>query len=314
MRYNPPGVTKALSIRAPVARVQRSGRFCRLAISAPALAERAEPGRIVTLLPASLAGIAPGFSPEGRPILLKRPFGIHRLLDPEGRPWRPGKPRAAFEVLVEAKGPSSRMIAALGPGDEVEVLGPLGRPLEPPPPGATALLVAGGIGAAPLLFAGSEFARAGIRTVLLLGVRDEPPVALGKGPARRLGDVSLDCDAPDFESEGVRSYVADEKKGEGRFPGLVTGLLEAFLGADRPEKPRVYACGPWPMMRAVAGICARRGIPDWHLLEEVMGCGIGICVSCIVPIKADGAPAGRRKVCVDGPAFRGADVDWEGKP
>ena len=294
--------------------MERSGRFCRIAIAAPALAERAAPGQIVTLLPAALAGIAPGFSPEGRPILLKRPFGIHRILGPEGRPWRPGQPRAAFEILAEIKGPTSRTLAALGPGDDVEVLGPVGRPLPPPPPGGTAVLVAGGIGAAPLLFAGSEFARAGIRTVLLLGVRDEPPVALGKGPARRLGSLVLDCDAPDFEAEGVRSFVADEKGGDGRFSGLVTGLLEAFLDADRPANPHVFACGPWPMMRAVAGVCASRGIPDWHLLEEVMGCGIGICVSCVVPVKGPNGATGQRKVCVDGPAFRGADVEWGGKP
>lgn len=308
-------MSKAISLRAPVVENLRFETFCRLTIGAPEIARRAEAGQFVNLLPAALSGPAPAFADGGRPLFLKRPMSVHRIAGPGGATWRPGMEKAAFDVHLEAIGPGTKALFDLRAGDEVDVLGPLGRGYDlRDPPFETAAMVAGGIGVAPFVHVAQELLALGKMPVLLLGVSGAPPLPVSRVPARRLRGRDLTVSSPWWDALGVPVHVASIRRDEGCLPGLVTDLLEAYLDEAGPRSPAVFSCGPWPMMRAVATLCARRGVPDQHLLEEVMGCGVGICVSCVCPVRGEGGALAHRKICRDGPAARGCDVLWEARP
>ena len=220
-----------------------------------------------------------------------------------GRDERPFLPRAfsvlrsrpapagdalEHEFLLEDVGPGTARLAELVFGEELWLTGPLGRGFAAPDAdrAATALLVGGGVGIAPLAIWQDELQAAGADVRALLGFRDAAHAA----GAALLADPRVATD--------------DGSVGQ---PGLVTELLEAALaaaptGAARP--PTIYACGPPPMLEAVRRICVARGVPAQLALEAPMACGFGACYGCVVPT-ADG---GYKRVCVDGPVFAATEL------
>lgn len=211
-----------------------------------------------------LAGARGWGGEDGRPYL-GRAFSVCRA--------RPGR----LEFLIEAIGPGTGHLAGLGPGDAVWVVGPLGIGFEPPPAGARALLVGGGIGIAPLVIWAEALdgpARA------LLGFRD---AAHAEAAALLPGD---------------RAIATDDGSG-GAHHGFVTELLEAELASS----DTVYACGPPAMLEAVRSTCVERGAEAQLALEAGMACGFGACFGCVVATST-----GFRRLCVDGPVVRAADL------
>lgn len=191
------------------------------------------------------------------------------------------EPTERIEILLKRVGPGTERLGSLRPGDEVTVHGPLGRPFEVVEGATVHLLVAGGIGIAPLL----PLARvlAGRRTLLLFGGRsaaDHP----GAGDFEGLAEVRL---ATDDGSVGHR--------------GLVTELLSEVL--SREARPAVYACGPEPMLARVARMCREASVPGQLSLEAPMACGYGACLGCVVATRD-----GYRRACRDGPVFRAEEV------
>jgi len=271
-------------------------------MSAPdvaATAQPAEPRRTV--------------APFGRRVVRverSRDLGAYRLLacaDPGGPVPRPGQfymlatvngwgggederpllPRAfshmghaagELSFLLEDVGPGTRRLAALGPGEELWLLGPLGQGFGPAPPGRRALLVGGGIGVAPLLALRDEL---GVGARTLFGFRDA---------AHARGFV---------DEAGMRIATDDGSHGHA---GLVTELLRAELDAD--PAAAVFACGPPPMLEAVRAECAQRAVPAQLALESGMACGFGACFGCVVPTRN-----GFIRVCVDGPVVDAADLE-----
>jgi dihydroorotate dehydrogenase electron transfer subunit len=204
-----------------------------------------------------------------------------------GADERPYLPRAfsfarvregTLSFLVEAVGPGTERLAELEPGEDLWLTGPLGLGFERPERGA-ALLVGGGIGAAPLLCWQDDLLAAGpgaAEPTVLLGFRSAE-----HAEARRLfaGDPRV---ATDDGSIGP--------------PRLVTELLRQSL--DEAVDATVYACGPPPMLEAVRALCAERGAPAQLALESGMACGFGACFGCVVPTKH-----GYVRLCVDGPVL-----------
>jgi NAD(P)H-flavin reductase len=178
------------------------------------------------------------------------------------------------EFLLEDVGPGTRVLCSLEPGDEVHVLGPLGRGFEAPPAGCEALLVGGGVGIPPVAFFQERF---GGRA--LVGFRDEAH-ALG---AELMREAEV---ATDDGSVGHR--------------GFVTELLERELGGGG-RGLCVYACGPPPMLEAVRVMALARDVPAWLALEAPMACGFGACFGCVVATHD-----GYKRVCLDGPVFEAA--------
>jgi dihydroorotate dehydrogenase electron transfer subunit len=249
-----------------------------LALEAPVVAERVEPGQFVMIRTA-----------DGQDPLLRRPFSVFEIL--RGDAGRP----TGFTVLCKRVGVGTTRLYGATPGQVLSCLGPLGRPFTLVDPPHEAWMVAGGVGLAPFATLAEGLRDRGCRLTLFYGAR-----------------TSTDLFALDlFERLGVRLVLATEDGTRGTH-GRVTAPLAAALDDAAPDLPvMLYACGPEPMLAAVAGLAAQVGRPSELATERTMGCGMGGCFSCVVRVKS--ADGGTRYVrsCLEGPVFRGDDLVWE---
>ncbi len=193
-----------------------------------------------------------------------------------------------LDFLIEGVGPGTDRLCELEPGERVWVNGPLGNsfsmPRELSDDAAGAILVGGGIGIAPLALWRKALAAGNVPARVLLGFRDE-------AHSGGLDDLFACCEvalASDDGHIGHRGYVTD--------------LLATMLEGDDAGSAVVYACGPPPMLDAVASLCSSRDVVCELAMESPMACGYGACYGCAVP-KPDG---GYMRLCVDGPVVRGA--------
>lgn len=241
----------------------------RLRLEAPQIIDRAVPGQFVMAGP-----LRPGcYDP-----FLNRPLSIHR-----------GVGGGQLELLVGVVGRGTRMLASLQGGAVLQLLGPLGRGFSVPPDADPVLLVAGGLGVAPLVFLGERLAAAGRRPLLLMGAASQGGL-LAAMPLQRAG----------LE---VRQATDDGTAG---FHGTVVDLLEHVLEKLRADPARAYlaACGPLAMMRAAHRLAYYRRLALEVSLESRMACGVGACLGCSLFL-ADGRP---HRVCADGPVFDSREV------
>lgn len=256
-----------------------STEYSVLGLAAPEIASLAEPGQFVMLKPS--AGVDP---------LLRRPFSIFEVLrDAKGTP-------VGISVLNKRIGIGTSLIYDAAPGSRMGCLGPLGRPFEPVSPPAEAWMVAGGVGLAPFVTLSETLQARGTTARLFYGART----------ARDLTHVEL------FEQLNVQSILSTEDGSRGT-RGFVTEPLDAALSATAKSTDlRLYACGPTPMMRAVAKLAASYGRRCDVSLEQVMGCGLGGCYSCVVPARAaHGGPPHHTRTCIEGPVFDAQRIVWE---
>ena len=248
-----------------------------LALAAPEIARVAAPGQFVMVKPAT--GIDP---------LLRRPFSIFEILrDASDRP-------TGITLLNKRVGTGTTLLYSARPGDRVACLGPLGRPFVPVDPPELAWMVAGGVGLAPFATLTDALAARGTATTLFYGGRSRTDLFYVEY----------------FESRGVRVVLTTEDGTRGE-AGRVTAPLERALAAVAAEQPlTLYACGPTPMMQAVAKLGARSQRPAFVSLEPVMGCGLGGCYSCVVKVRR-GAGHHFVRSCIEGPVFDATSVVWE---
>lgn len=211
--------------------------------------------------------------------LLPRPMAIYRSFHAAGGP--------GVEILYKITGRGTSLLAEALPGQEVSIVGPLGRAFPRPGPAERVLIVAGGTGIASVFDLAAQLGSAHPLTVLL--------------GARNAGDLMA---VEDFESLGIPLQIATDDGSHGT-PGQVTDLLSAAL--ESRESTRVFACGPTPMMHRCAQLCADAGVPCVAALENTMACGFGVCLGCAAPL----VRGGYALVCRDGPAFDAASIDWE---
>jgi dihydroorotate dehydrogenase electron transfer subunit len=235
----------------------------------------AAPGQFVMLSPGG-RGSAPRCDP-----LLPRPMAVYRTGAAGGE--------SEVEILFKVHGRGTALLADVGPGARVALVGPLGTPFPDPPPGARALIVAGGTGIASVYELARRLHGRGVDVRVMLGART----------ASDLMGVS------DFAACGIELAVATEDGSRGE-RGLVTRLLEAALASA--DGAVVYACGPTAMMAATAAIAERSGSTCWVSLENPMACGFGVCLGCAAPTRSGGFAL----VCREGPVFSASDVAWEG--
>jgi dihydroorotate dehydrogenase electron transfer subunit len=231
--------------------------------------------------------------PDRSDPLLGRPFALYdTVLDPDRRP-------VALDVVYLVVGKMTGLLAQLRPGDRVETWGPLGNGFPDLDGLDRVALVAGGIGQTPFL--------AHVRE--LLGCR-----GYGGRPARRMvreaslyygvRTADLAAGAEDFRAAGAAVHLASDDGSLG-FRGFVTQLLETH---GPPQ--HLVGCGPEPMLRALARLAVRWGVPCHVSLETPMACGVGVCFSCVTRVKtADGWDY--RRVCIDGPVFDAAELAWD---
>jgi dihydroorotate dehydrogenase electron transfer subunit len=250
-----------------------------LTIVAPEIGGRVKPGQFVNLR-----------CGEDRAHILRRPFSVYRVHKRGG--WAP-----TIEVVFDIRGPGTKYLSQLRGYDPIDMVGPLGRGFSLPSRRAHCLLVGGGVGAAPLFFLADELRAAGHRVDFVLGARDSG-LLLNSIDVRRLASV-------------YRITTEDGSQGE---RGRVTDVLEDMI--DRCGSEVVYTCGPHPMLAAVSGACVERKIPVQVAVEEVMGCGYGVCLTCVMPVrsgkKGQQGEVTYARSCTEGPVFNGARVLWDG--
>lgn len=191
-----------------------------------------------------------------------------------------------LRVVFEVRGEGTAWLAGRKAGDRLNVLGPLGRGFDVS--GKKLLVVGGGIGVPPMLGCAKAAAGRGSEVYAALGFRD-------------MGHQMLTAE---FSRACAGMEVISDDGSTGR-QGFVTGLVAEYLALGGFDT--VLACGPKPMLRAVAGEAEKRGVECQVSLEERMGCGVGACLVCACKT-ADGHMA---HVCKDGPVFRAEEVDWD---
>lgn len=238
-------------------------------LKAPELARNSRPGQFVMIQ------IQSGSDP-----LLRRPISLC------------GAGGETVEILFQVRGRGTEIMAAWEPGHAVSVLGPFGNGFIMPADIQTAVLVAGGIGAAPLLFLAnvlsSEYNKVTCKFYFGSKTRMEADILSG------VADLMHAC-----------IHVTED--GSTELTGFVTDTLESFFnkGEIGAGGTYIYSCGPSPMLKKVALIATGFSIPCQVSLEAHMACGVGACLGCVVETKD-----GFKRVCADGPVFDSTSLDW----
>jgi len=235
---------------------------------------------------------------------MRRPLSIMRADAKAG--W--------IDILYKIVGPGLEALSTQPQGATISVMGPIGKGFVPSPGRPRTLLVGGGVGIPPMVFlAESLKARRDVRWSPLVLMGSEIPFPFQPRPSTILvpglpADV-IGC-MPLLEDWGVPSRLATLAGFAGCYDGYVTDLAAEWLGsldsAARAEV-EVFACGPTPMLQAVAKVARRFGVPCQVSLEEFMACAVGGCAGCAVPVVTEGGIAMKR-VCVDGPVFDASAV------
>jgi dihydroorotate dehydrogenase electron transfer subunit len=254
----------------------------RIRLHCPELARAIRPGQFVMIR-------LPGHNDP----LLGRPFALYdTVLDDAGQP-------IALDVVYLVVGKLTGLLAALRPGDRVEIWGPLGNGFPDFHYLDHIALVAGGIGQTPFL--------AHVRDLLgTRGYGGRPPRSMAQRASLYYGVRTADLAAgvEDFRAAGATVHLASDDGTLG-YPGFVTQLL-----ATHQPPQHLVGCGPEPMLRALVQLAGRWGVPCHLSLETPMACGVGICFSCVTRVRtAEGWDY--RRVCVDGPIFDAASLAWE---
>ena len=264
-----------VQVAGEVLSVKKMGAYLSMTVAAPGVAEQVRPGHFVA--------VAVG-GPETS-MLLRRAFSVFSASER-------GMYGGTVEFVFAVHGKGTEWLARRRQGDPVDVVGPLGRPFKVPKEPVTATLVGGGYGTAPLFSLAETLRGKGCRVDFVVGAATAERL-FGALEAKRI-------------SSSVAFTTDDGSAGErGRVSDVLPGVLE------RTRSDLVYACGPMPMLKAVAEIAAARGIPSQVAVEEAMACGIGVCMTCVLPVRGDDGVTRMARSCVEGPVFMGDQLRWD---
>lgn len=255
-----------------IANRQLTEEYFKIFLHPSEIAEVAKPGQFIEIK------VADSYEP-----LLRRPFSIHRIR---------GK---NLEILYEVVGKGTGILSQKKQGECLDVIGPLGNgfTLIPNTHNLASILVAGGIGIAPLLFLAEELVRSQKSEVtskflVLIGAKTKAEILCEK----------------EFKELGCEVKISTDDGSKG-FKGKVTDLLKYLLSTMNYELSTIYACGPHLMLKEISRISQKYDIPAQISLDEHMACGIGACLGCVVKTKE-----GYQRVCQEGPVFKAEQIVW----
>jgi dihydroorotate dehydrogenase electron transfer subunit len=234
---------------------------------------------------------------------MRRPLSIMRVEDD------------CIDVLYKVVGDGLRWLSSKRPGDSISILGPIGQPFRPSAERPNTLLIGGGVGIPPMVFL-ADYLRQdpGAWSPLAIFGSELPfPFELQTSSIKTPWlDSTVGATMPLLEDWGIPCRLASLSGFDGCYNGYVTDLAERWLSTltrDNLGKTEVFACGPTPMLKAVAVLAAKYKLPCQVSLEEFMACAVGGCAGCAVRINTPDGVAMKR-VCVDGPVFEAASVIW----
>ena len=256
--------------------------YFEIALSAPAIAKVALPGQFVNIK------VSNGLEP-----LLRRPLSIHRVSGNK------------IFLLYEVLGKGTEMLSEKKAGEYLDIIGPLGAGFSLHITHYTShILVAGGMGTAPLIFLAEKLAeiknqKSKIKTLVLIGARTKKDI-LCEDEFRKLG-----CEVKIATDDGSRG-----------FKGFVSELLTQELLTIDHRLLTIYACGPKLLLKEISRISLERNIPAQLSLESHMACGIGACMGCVIKVtRSPGHQVTRnfeyKRVCKEGPVFEANQILWE---
>ena len=264
-----------VQVRGEVLDVRRAGAYYVLSITAPGIPEQYRPGHFVTI----------GIGGEESGLILRRAFAIHQV---QSR----GVYGGTLDVVVGVQGKGTRWLSERGRHDTLDIVGPLGKPFILPKEGVPCVLVGGGYGSAPLFMLAEQLRERGCRVDVVLGASTEEKL-YGVLDIKRVSSM----------------LTITTEDGSSGTKGRVTDVLPDIM--ERNNSAVVYACGPMGMLAAVAGIAAEYRAYSQCSVEESMACGIGICMTCVLPVIGDDGVTRMVRSCVEGPIFRGDLVRWD---
>lgn len=264
----------ATQVMGEILDINRSGAYYIISITAPGISEIAQPGQFVTI----------GMGGEETSMILRRSFAIHRV---QSR----GVYGGTLDIVVAPVGKGTTWLSRRKRHDQVSIVGPLGKPFSVPTKAVTCTLIGGGYGSAPLFLLAEKLREQGCRVDTIIGASTEEKI-FGALDLKRVS-TSLTVTTDDGSS-GVR--------------GRVTDVLPELIQSNRPDI--IYACGPMPMLSSVAELATENKIFSQCSVEESMACGIGVCMTCVLPVVGDDSITRMVRSCVDGPIFRGDRVRW----
>lgn len=262
-------------VRAEILSTRKLGAYHSLTLVAPEIAERARPGQFVAVK-----------MPEGQEFLLRRHFAVHQAS-------RRGGWAGTLEFVVDPSGPGTRWLAATKAHEFLQIIGPLGKGFAYPKHLTNCLLIGEGHGAASLYFLAQELLARHKRVDMVIGAETLERVFKPIEGKRLSQTMSI---LTDDGTLGDRGSVMD-------------AVPEV---AERTTAEVVYAAAPPSTLARVAAFCREQNLPAQVAVEERMGCGFGLCQTCVVPVaRKNGSGYDHLRSCVDGPVFNPARVLWD---
>jgi dihydroorotate dehydrogenase electron transfer subunit len=268
-----------VQVKGEVLSVKPIGDYYSMTVVASGIAEHTRPGQFVA--------VAVGGEDGG--MLLRRAFSIYSVRET-------GVYGGTVEFIFSVTGKGTAWLSRQRPYDPIDIVGPMGRPFALPREPANCVLVGGGYGSAPLFLLADALRTRGCRIDAVLGASTGDRLFGALDAKRMAASVAFTTD--------------DGSYGE---KGRVSDVLPEVI--DRVHADVVYACGPMPMLDAVqrvAGLAyGGAGIPTQVAVEESMACGVGVCMTCVLPVIGSDGNTRMVRSCVDGPVFAGDRIRWD---
>ena len=254
---------------------KRVGAYHQILLNVGDIVKNCRPGNFVAI---SVGG-------DTSKMILRRAFAISRVSESS-------QYGGTMELIVAPHGSGSKWLCSQAEGTEIDVVAPLGTAFGIPTEPISALLIGGGYGSAPLFGLADVLKSRGCKVDMLLGA-----------------SVGSKIYAPMEGKRSVNSLKIYTEDGSMGSTGRVTSALDAMI-TDRAIDI-IYSCGPMAMLRAITEIADARGVIHQCAVEEAMACGIGICMTCVLPVRDSDGSIAMKRSCIDGPVMDGSTVCWD---
>jgi len=265
----------AVQLLATIVGNKKVGQYHQILISVGELVSQCKPGNFVAI---SVGG------PNSR-MVLRRAFAISRTTT---SPQYGG----AIELIVAPFGSGSSWLCALAEGEQIDITLPLGTAFGIPTTSVNALLVGGGYGSAPLFGLAEVLKERGCRVDMLLGASTGSKIYAPLEGKRSVNSL--------------RIFTEDGSMGE---TGRITAPIAQLVSELQIDV--IYSCGPMAMLKAISEILDGGDVVHQCAVEEAMACGIGICMTCVLPVKDENGKINNLRSCIDGPVMDGANIQWD---
>jgi dihydroorotate dehydrogenase electron transfer subunit len=269
--------SNAKQVNAEIVSNKKVGAYHHMVFAVGEIANAAKPGNFVAI---SVGG-------ESSQLVLRRAFAIYRTFDR-------GVSGGLLEIVVAPHGAGSTWLANQQPGVKIDLIAPLGTAFGIPTEPVRALLVGGGYGSAPLFGLSDVLKNRGCRVDMVIGA-----------------STAMKIYAPLDGKRSVSSLTITTEDGSTGKTGKVTDVLREIITSN--EIDIVYSCGPMGMLEAINNITEEFNLVHQCSIEESMACGIGVCMTCVLPIKGEDGQIRMLRSCIDGPVVAGESVIWSAK-